>query len=338
MLKMGNYKVVRKLDRNKWDKFVLNNPNGNIFQTPEMFEVYKNTKNYEPVFLAVVNEKDEILGTLLAVIQKEYSGFFGNFTARSIIWGGPLVKDNDTEIYEILLKEYNQSIKGKSIYSQFRNFWEQGDNERIFDKCGFKYEEHLNILFDLNQPEDKLLKQMHKQRRHNVRRAQNKGVFFRELEINKEYEILYKLVNDTYKRVKLPVADKSLFNSAFNILYPKKMARYFGAIFKNKIIGVRIVLCYKDLVYDWYTGSSFADRNKYPNDFLPWQIILWGKKNGFRIFDFGGAGKPGVPYGVRDYKKKFGGKFVNFGRYEKIHKSFLMKIGKMGLKIWQKLK
>ncbi len=45
-------------DTTQWREFVLNHPHGNIFQTPEMAEVYRRTKkNYEPVTLAVVDTK-----------------------------------------------------------------------------------------------------------------------------------------------------------------------------------------------------------------------------------------------------------------------------------------
>ena len=40
----------------------------------------------------------------------------------------------------------------------------------------------------------------------------------------------------------------------------------------------------------------------------------------------------------KDYKKKFGGEFVNYGRFEKVHKPFFFQFGKLGLKIWQKVK
>jgi serine/alanine adding enzyme len=32
------------------------------------------------------------------------------------------------------------------------------------------------------------------------------------------------------------------------------------------------------------------------------------------VMDFGGAGRPNEPYGVRDFKAKYGGRLVDFGR------------------------
>jgi lipid II:glycine glycyltransferase (peptidoglycan interpeptide bridge formation enzyme) len=73
----------------------------------------------------------------------------------------------------------------------------------------------------------------------------------------------------------------------------------------------------------------------HPNDLVIWEILKWGKENGYRIFDFGGAGRPDREYGVREYKKKFGGATLNLGRYQKVHNRFLMNISVVGFKIWQ---
>ena len=101
---MNNYIIKREVDRKLWSEFVYNHPYGNIFQTPEMFEVMKKTKNNEPILFAAINiETNKIIGILSSVIQKEYSGIIGSFTARSIIWGGPLVINDKNEINEILI-------------------------------------------------------------------------------------------------------------------------------------------------------------------------------------------------------------------------------------------
>lgn len=84
-----------EINEKKLKIFCDKHPQANIFHPPPMYEVYNRTKNYESIFLAVVNDDKEIQGVLLAVIQKEHSGFLGKFSARSIIWGGPIINDNN---------------------------------------------------------------------------------------------------------------------------------------------------------------------------------------------------------------------------------------------------
>ena len=310
--------------------------NTNIFQSPQMFKVYQKTKNYEPLFLVAVNEEEEVVGSLLAVIQKEHSGFLGKFSARSIIMGGPVVKDNDTVVLDYLLKEYLKQIKGKAIYTQVRNFVDQSWAKKTFEENGFNYEPHLDIIHYIDQPLDKQFSMIHKGRRKNIRRAERAGVIFKEINTEKEFDQAIELVASTYKRVKLPMPPKSFFFNSLEYL-TSDVLKTFIAEYKREIIGCRMVLCYNDLIYDWYAGASGKYLNLYPNDFLPWKILEWGHNNGYKIFDFGGAGKPGVPYGVRDHKMKFGGELVEFGRFEKIHNKLLLQIGKFGLALYKRV-
>ncbi|MCK4888772.1 MAG: hypothetical protein KAS97_02505, partial [Candidatus Aminicenantes bacterium] len=80
-----------KTNRREWSEFVYNHPEGNIFQTPEMFDVYNETDKYEPFVFAVVNDRKKFEAILIAVIQKEHKGLMGIFSSRAIIFGGPLV-------------------------------------------------------------------------------------------------------------------------------------------------------------------------------------------------------------------------------------------------------
>lgn len=327
------------IDKDNWTDFVRKHPNGNVFQTPEMYEVYQKTKNYEPLVLAVINSDKELVGILLAVIQKEYSGIIGKFTERSVIFGGPLVKDNNQSSLDFILKEYIRIIEKKAIYSQFRNLWGYGEREKeIFRKLGFIYEDHLDIIHDLSKSPDKQLIQMHKGRRKNIRRASRRGLVFRELNNSEDILNGYELIKKVYKKISLPIPDYSLFINSYKIMKDKEIVKFFVAMNEKQIIGLRVVLCFEDLIYDWYAGSSDDHLDKYPNDFLPWKIMEWGHNNGYKIFDFGGAGKPGIPYGVRDYKLKFGGKIENWGRFHKVHKPLLMRIGKTGLNIYKRFR
>ena len=136
----------------------------------------------------------------------------------------------------------------------------------------------------------------------------------------------------------MPLSGEDFFKGAVEILDRNKYLHAIGAFLNAELIGVRFVLCYKNLIYDWYAASKDEYLSCRPNDVLPWEIMKWGVNNGFDVFDFGGAGKPGIPYGVRDYKLKFGGQLVNFGRFVKVHNPLLMELGKMGLNLYRKFK
>lgn len=335
----NDMKVVMELPREQWSDFVWGHPKGNIFQCPEIHEVWKRTEKSHPFLISVINKNNEILGILQGEIQKEYLGILGRFTARSIVWGGPIVINDNQEILDFMQKKYILYIGKKVIYSQFRNFWKQEEIDRnCFKKNGFQFESHLNIIVDLKKTEEELWKEVHSKRRNEIRRAKREGTSVRELKSKNEIEEAFQILSDVYKNARVPMHDFSLFRAAYEILHPKGMVHFFGAFNNGNLIGTIFVLCYKDRVYDWYAGSLREYYQLYPNDILPWEVFLWARDNGYKFFDFGGAGRPDNPYGVRDYKKKFGGEMVIFGRYEKIHKPLMMKFGKLGLKIWKRIR
>ncbi len=323
----------------KLNRDLLHIDNCSIFQSIEMFQVWKKTKNYKPFFTIIENDKGEIIASLLAVIQKEHSGFLGRFSSRSIIRGKPIYPNNELSILDELLKTYSKFIYNKAIYSQFRNLSVYSQREKeIFNKNGFSYEAHLDIIHKLDNPIDVQFAALHKGRRKNIRRAERAEVDFREILSEKEFIKAYDLVVSTYSRVKLPMPNKSLFTESNRQLSEQNILKTFVAISNDEIIGCRLVLCFGDMIYDWYAGASEKHLNKYPNDFLPWKVMEWGSQNGFKYFDFGGAGQPNVPYGVRDHKLKFGGVLEEFGRFEKVHKKSFMKIGEIGLKLYKYMK
>ncbi len=327
---------IREYIRTKvWSDFVKDHPKGNIFQTPEMYDVYLRTENYQPVLLTVV-ENDEVVGVLLSVIQKEYSGVLGKVTARSIIIGGPLIKDNNPDVLKFLLDEYTQKIKDQVIFSQFRNLWNWGELKSVFSDTGYEYDPHLDILIDITLEEEELWSKINSKARNKIRKSMKSDIVFKTPEPTKEIiKKSYEIFQNIYKNAKIPLTDISLFENSVKILAEKNMIRFFCAYKDDQMIGVRIGLLYKDVVYDWYAGSLHEFYKFNPNDFLPYNTLVWGHNNGFKTFDFGGAGKPNVPYGVRDHKMKFGGELVEYGRYEKIHKPRLMSMAKAGLELYK---
>ncbi|WMW25439.1 peptidoglycan bridge formation glycyltransferase FemA/FemB family protein [Methanolobus sediminis] len=324
--------ITDSFEKGEWDAFVLSHPKGNIFQSTMIADVFNRTKNYESISLMAIDEDDgEVLAVLQSAIISEMQGLLSKFSSRSVIQGGPLFKDSQKGLEAVvsLLKHYNTLVGGSIVYTQIRNMWDTSDSRQRLDSLGFEYDQHLDFLIDLDRKEDEIWSGIHKSRRKGINRAEKNGIVVRKVENSDEVCACYELVLETYRRFKIPIADISLFETAYDSLVSKGHADFFIALKDNKAIGTRITLNYKDIVYDWYAGSKQGV--DYVDEALVWQIL---KENAgkYKVFDFGGAGHPDKPYGVREFKRRFGGEMVNFGRYEKVHSATRKKVAMVGLK------
>ena len=331
-----NHSFIKSIDDieiDEWEKFVLKHPQGCIFQSSHFYEIIKKTKNWNPYSYFIL-VKGQIVASLLVVLQKEYKGVIGYLTSRAIIWGGPLVKDNDLNLFDLLMDFFVNDIKKKSIYIQFRNLSNIKFYQSSFNKNKFYYEKHLNILIKLTSPFELIFDSFHKSKRRNFTKSTNKGVIFKEIYDKDAVYDAYNLVLKTYSRIELPVPDISHF-IALSELINKQMCKFFAVYFENIMIGVRVELLYNGIIYDYYAGADNSHSNKFPNDYLITNILKWGSDNNWIIFDFGGAGKPNKPYSVRDYKLKFSNNLVQFGRYTKINNKVLYALAVFGFYIWK---
>ena len=334
------FKIIRSINKKQCSEFVYNHPQGNLFQTPEMAEVYKQTKNYEPITLAVVDTKnDKILAVLQVVVIKELSVFSGSFSARAIIQGGPLFVETETGIkaLKLLMEQYDKIAQKKVLYTQIRTMWDTSNISSFLNTLGYEHEERLNFLIDLNRPEEEIWRDIHKSRRKGINRAANKGVVIEEMRDKSFVPIFYRIVEETYKNARIPLADIKLMESAFELLVPKNMATFYLAKYEDMYVGARAVLNYKGLIFDWYAGALLDYLSLYVNEALVWHILKEGANSGYHTFNFGGAGNPNEEYGVREFKRRFGGKIVNFGLYMTIHSPIKMKIAEKGFEMYRRV-
>lgn len=320
-----------------WESFVLNHPKGNVFHTHQMVKVYEETDNYIPVTLFAVDDNN-IIGILIGVIQREYKGLLGYLSSRCIVWGGPLVLENNLGVSRVLINSLVKHVGRKSIYIQFRNLFNLENLRSVFETFKFTYKPHLDILIDINRSFDDLISNVHSSRKRNYTKSKNKEVVFKELLANQDVEQAYTMIRQTYNRVKHPAPTYSLIHAIFSNLIPNKLAEIYGAFYRNELIGTRVVLKYKNLIYDYYAGSNPEHSNKYPNDFLILEILKKGCETNFELFDFGGAGSPNEEYGVRTHKQKFGGVTVEYGRFIRINNKLFFLTVSFIYNIWKKIK
>ena len=105
-------KLVNTLPEEKWRGFVEQNPHGNIFHTPEMFQVFSCTRGYQPQLWAAVTD-DRILALLLPVQINLKNGLLRPLTKVAVVYGGVLCAAGieGQEGLEMLLGSYQHEVK-----------------------------------------------------------------------------------------------------------------------------------------------------------------------------------------------------------------------------------
>ncbi|MBQ0141196.1 MAG: GNAT family N-acetyltransferase [Prevotellaceae bacterium] len=324
---------IASINREQWDIFVANHPKGNVFQTFEYASVLVLTENAAPIVIAAM-DGEELIGVMLGSIIVNGSSVLKWVTARSIIIGGPLAKNDNPQIVSALLKAYRELLPSYVIYTEIRPIYSMDNLE--LDKNGLKRVGHYNLVMDITHSLEKLFDSMHKERKRNVKQAEKAGLIFREITDKSSITDVVRLIRQTYERKHVPLS----YISIFDVVYEQMSAftHFFGAWTKDgQMIAGQVRLCYGHLMYAWFAGSDDAYFKLRPNDFLMWNVIRWGHEHGYTIFDFGGGGEPGKPYGVRDYKLKYGCECYDYGRYIYRHRPILYALASFAYKTLQKI-
>jgi serine/alanine adding enzyme len=337
---MNQISIVRSLPEEKWRQFVDCHPHGNIFHTPEMFEVFTQARNHEPELWAAVRG-ETILALLLPVRIHTVPLVPHMLAARAIAYGGVLyAQDQDGQDgLTKLLQTYRHATKHKALFIELRNQNDLGNIQHILGDCNYVFEDHLNFLIDTNLPMAQVMNNINKSTQKKIARALSKQQFdIVEVQEIAQVETCYNILKQTYANAHIPLVDISMFEAAFKILYPKGHIKFLLGRAEGQDIAASVVLLYKDVVYGWYRGFNRAFASYLPNDLMVWDILKWGAGNNFNTFDFGGAGRPDEKYGPREFKAKFGGKLVNYGRNTYVYSTNLLRISKWGYDILRHLR
>ena len=328
---------VDEITTAEWSDLVQSSTVASWFQTREAFEFF-NSLSFLDAFCVAVKKDGVLKGLVVGYIQKDGGKLKQFFSRRAIINGGPLLADDITE-QELgaLLSAVKVFLKRKAIYIESRNFSDYSRWKPIFENNGFVYQPHYDVVVETTSVEA-VNKKLDRNRKRNIKKAIDNGLIIESEPSDSDIEAFYAQLQKLYStKVKVP-----LYPIEFFIKLAKQTSSRFFLAKNNEgfIIGglVCVVLNAKS-VYAWFAcGEDAQYKNLFPSVMVNYAGICHAAENSFSNFDFMGAGNPNDGgYGVRDFKMKFGGDLVEYGRYQYICNKPLFKIGTLGVKILKKI-
>lgn len=222
------------------------------------------------------------------------------------------------------------------IYIETRNFNDYSRWKNAFSAAGFDYQPHLNFHVDTSSVEVAEAN-MGKSRKRDIRTTIREGVTIIEKPTEGQVMEYYSILDDLYKtRVKTPLFPEAFFQA----LAKHPDARFLLTKLNGKIIGGTVCMAQEGkCLYEWFAcGEDGVYPHVFPSCYATYAGIKYAAEHGMPRFDMMGAGKPDEAYGVRDFKAKFGGKEVEYGRFLCVTKPLLYNMGVIGVKLLKKLK
>lgn len=311
------------IDRQQWSELVRTRETGTWFQSPEAYDFFASLPELMEPFVYGVERAEKLCAVCVGYVTKEPNPIKQFFTRRAIIIGGVVVAANCAkEDIVILLNYVRKELKPKSIYIETRNFNDFSPWKEAFEAAGFVYKPHLNFHVD---PATNNLSDNRKRQLKKSDAVVSEGVS--ELEIREWYEVLSELYRT---KVKTPLWPIDFFLEA----YRQGIAKFLLVKHEGRIIGGSMVVADERTVYEWFEcGLNAECKDQYPSVMATWGGIQLAHQSGCTRYDMMGAGEPGVPYGVRDFKAEFGGQMVEHGRFLYVCKPMLYRLGVCVVKI-----
>ncbi len=310
-LRSKTYTNPQSIPCKEISEFLNNHPEKNFFQSIEILDFFEHVQDHLPVCI-LVWEQTKIVG-LLVGLKIENNG------VRYYFDNGPLIIRNRSNVCQKILFAL-EKLSGDSVSIQFRWQLYPVKREDVFESFAYTKQERYNILIDLQN--DDIFNEFCASKRRQLRQSYENGLRISPVGSLDELLVFYSILEDLYlKKVQKPLPSFNFFSTFYQLMQKQNQGIILVAHYRGRIVG-GIVCPFSDneTIHEWYIAGQDKDyyrENVYPSVYLTYAAIKYGKDSGFTQFDFMGAGIPAVPYGVRDFKLRFGGELKKTFRYLK---------------------
>ncbi len=284
-----------------------------------MIRAMASTKRYSPFAYAAIDETGSICAMLVAIKVSTLGRWADPIAARSISYAEPIFLETENGRSGIaqLVQYHDSYMHRRTLFAEVRPFFASPERADPLVLQNYQRYGYFNYELNLQKSTEQLLMGCDRRRRQNLRSCSRRGLIVRDVDPVCGLDDYYAMLEKSYCGSRVPLADRSLFESAFREM-PSPMSRLFVAELEGKVVAAACFLVYKRRVVYWYSGTKRL-RGLAPTSLILWEAISKFADEGNELFDFAGAGWEGEDYGPGKFKAKFGGSLTNFGRYRKVY-------------------
>ncbi len=221
-----------------------------------------------------------------------HTSFKIGYLPRSVIPSSTVL----TKLYEFGKKNNLIFIKIEPYIPYSEKFKLQNSKLKLVSSPHPLFPEWTQILELTTPDEDELLKSFKPKTRYNIRLAEKKGVYVKEMNTEEGFAIFAKLYFDTCKRQRYRGHTEAYHHTIWSSLKDTQ-ATILVAYLNDTPLAAYELLHFKETYYYLYGGSSVEHKHVMAPNLLMWEAIKLAKRNGAVRFDMWGSLPP-------DYESK----------------------------------
>ena len=341
-----HFKILKTVDE-EWNKNLLNCGYSTFFQTREYF--ISNSLDHFPIFIYVLNEKEEIVGQLaIRIINTSVlysSSFFktilnliSKITRRAVWIYGPIIhSDNKNTRLEILQQILTAVERVSEQYDLVHvegqtpplDYMIDDDYIQKFEKNKYVKNASATYLCDLNRSIEEIWNDVSKKTKGDINRAKRRNLTPKILETTDELKE-YLILNQEWAKSKGLVISEPFKN--FDLMWKNHkvgIEKIFLTYENDKLISGVMVGFFNNIGYTNFVINSYTNVTNLGGTILTWYVLEWAKNAGLRIYDFSGGltlNKEQEKNSLLFYKSKWGGKETPYYIFIKPRKKISYKL------------
>ena len=294
MMIYNNQIVISEIfDQPEWDSFVTSVESGHHVQTSLWAQIKKNM-GWKPLRLINKDSHRIVAGLQMLVRSYPLIGKVGYVTK------GPVYRYDDSELIKTLISRLIMECKLRKINILLIQPPNKADFipdillKNNFQRNSLELAPTASIIIDLSMDEEKLLSQIHKSTRKNIRYGLKNGLNIIHGGSIDALKSFYDLHICTSQRQSFLPYPYEYLVSLKNILEPYGYFHLLFVEYNQQLVSALLLIPFRDTVITKLCGwSGLYDKLK-PNDVMYWTAIQWSKSQGYHYVDLEGINREGA--------------------------------------------